>query len=162
MQFIRLSFALFILLLAWADADNCWYDFSSDSRALTYSCQNFDDGGVFYTSSLKQSDCLRNEDGELLFQNGGGAACTDCFEQAGASEDIDGMIYTGSWRPLNYIKCSCPTESGETKAASIERGSVLTTVSSYSLACGATTAIVSTSVPAPATSSAAPTSAIRV
>lgn len=52
----------------------------------------------------------------------GGAACTDCFEQAGASEDIDGMIYTGSWRPLNYIKCSCPTESGETKAASIERG----------------------------------------
>ncbi|KAJ5972497.1 uncharacterized protein N7479_002415 [Penicillium vulpinum] len=70
MQFIRLSFALFILLLAWADADNCWYDFSSDSRALTYSCQNFDDGGVFYTSSLKQSDCLRNEDGELLFQNG--------------------------------------------------------------------------------------------
>jgi hypothetical protein len=52
------------------NADNCWYDFGSDSRALTYSCQNLDDGGVVYTSSLKQSDFLRNDDSELLFQNG--------------------------------------------------------------------------------------------
>ncbi|KAJ6125961.1 hypothetical protein N7471_010454 [Penicillium samsonianum] len=90
MQFARLSFALFILSSVWAGADNCWYSFGSDSRVLTYSCQDFDNGGVVYTSSLNQSGCLRNDDGELLFQNGGGAACTNCFEQAGADEDIDG------------------------------------------------------------------------
>ncbi|KAJ6125886.1 serine/threonine protein kinase, partial [Penicillium samsonianum] len=91
--------------------------FGSDSGVLTYSCQDFDNGGVVYTSSLNQSDCLRNDDGELLFQNGGGAACTNCFEQAGGVEDIDGAYalklfhdngdpgYTEKGRDLNRFRC---------------------------------------------------------
>ena len=70
MHLNRLTFSLLFLSSAWAGTDTCWYDFSSDSRALTYSCQVFGSGGVVYTSSLKQSDCLRNDDGALLFQNG--------------------------------------------------------------------------------------------